>query len=173
MAIVEKTGDILESTCHVTAVPTNCVGVMGAGLAKQVKEQYPGVFTVYRHLHDHRQLKINRPDLVRDPETGRLFLLFPTKKHFRDSSEYFWVQQNLQWIQNNYPEGDLQGIASLALPAVGCGLGNLAWDTVKLYIEQYLSTLELEVHVYPPDVTKLPVPNYPPELQWPDPSSSW
>jgi hypothetical protein len=42
------------------------------------------------------------------------------------------------------------GIATIAMPPLGCGLGGLSWSQVKPLIEKYLSNLPLEVFVYEP-----------------------
>lgn len=40
--------DDLVVVCH----QVNCMGVMGAGLAKQVRNRYPGVYRAYKELCD-------------------------------------------------------------------------------------------------------------------------
>lgn len=40
-------GDILESKCNIICHQVNCQGVMGRGLAKQIKDKYPNVFEKY------------------------------------------------------------------------------------------------------------------------------
>ena len=46
-------GDIFESHCFAAVNPVNCVGVMGAGLAKQFKERYPQMFKEYKKRCDY------------------------------------------------------------------------------------------------------------------------
>lgn len=44
-----------------------------------------------------------------------------------------------------------RGIRSIAVPALGAGLGGLAWSVVRLRIEQALSVLQdVDVRVYEP-----------------------
>ena len=43
-------GNILESDAEALVNPVNCVGVMGAGLAKQFKAKYPEMFDKYKEL---------------------------------------------------------------------------------------------------------------------------
>lgn len=40
-------GDILKSDVDIICHQVNCVGVMGAGLAKQIREKYPEVYQEY------------------------------------------------------------------------------------------------------------------------------
>lgn len=156
MITKEIEGDIWATDCQVIVIPTNCVGVMGKGLAKQLKERHPHVYLVYKYLYNRNQLRIDRPDLIRDAvNLDKLFLLFPTKKHWRDPSELLWVQENLKWITRNHPEGDLQGLTSIAIPPLGCGLGGLPYEAVKALMIEHLSSVEFDVHLYLPTYTPL------------------
>ncbi len=49
-AIVIKHGNILTSNAAYIAQQVNCMGVMGAGLAKSIREKYPAVYDEYREL---------------------------------------------------------------------------------------------------------------------------
>jgi len=44
MEVIYKIGDVLKAETKVIAHQVNCKGVMGAGLAKQVKSKFPIVF---------------------------------------------------------------------------------------------------------------------------------
>ena len=48
-------GNILNATEDIICQQVNCKGVMGAGLAKQIKEKYPEVFESYSEFY-----KINK-----------------------------------------------------------------------------------------------------------------
>lgn len=43
-------GNLLESDAEALVNPVNCVGIMGAGLAKQFKDKYPDMFDRYKEL---------------------------------------------------------------------------------------------------------------------------
>lgn len=44
------------------------------------------------------------------------------------------------------------GITSLAVPALGCGAGQLAWDVVGPVLQEALGRLGIPVELYAPDV---------------------
>lgn len=46
----EVVGDLLKSDVDVIGHQTNCIGVMGAGIALKIKNMYPNVFAKYREL---------------------------------------------------------------------------------------------------------------------------
>ena len=45
--------DIFESGANVICHQVNCQGVMGSGIAKQVREKYPEVYKQYKILCDY------------------------------------------------------------------------------------------------------------------------
>lgn len=45
-------GDLLKSRCDIICHQVNCLGVMGAGIAKQIKEQYPENYKLYKYAVD-------------------------------------------------------------------------------------------------------------------------
>ena len=51
----------------------------------------------------------------------------------------------LKWIQDNYKQ---QGIKSLAMSALGCGLGNLQWQDVGPLMCKFLKELDIQVCIY-------------------------
>ena len=42
-------GDLLESPVQIIAQQVNCKGVMGAGIAKQIRNKYPNIYEPYKH----------------------------------------------------------------------------------------------------------------------------
>ena len=42
--------DIFTTDCDIIVHQVNCYGVMGSGIAKQVKERYPDVYDIYKSL---------------------------------------------------------------------------------------------------------------------------
>ena len=48
--LIIKDGDVLKSGADVIAHQVNCQGVMGGGIAKQIRELYPHVYDEYRDM---------------------------------------------------------------------------------------------------------------------------
>jgi hypothetical protein len=72
---------------------------------------------------------------------------FPTKKSWRKSSEYTFVEDGLDNLIEVISKNNIQ---SIAIPALGSGNGGLQWEKVKKLIEQKLSHLLIDVFVYEP-----------------------
>ena len=142
-------GDIFESNSDAIVNPVNCVGVMGAGLAKQFKERYPDNFRAYQEACRQGQVQPGRVFAFdRGPgKRPRYIFNFPTKRHWREASQMPDIQAGL---------GDLAAhlrqqpdINCIGLPALGCGLGGLKWVDVKREIEGVLEPVtSADVVVY-------------------------
>ena len=78
---------------------------------------------------------------------ARWFLLFATKRHWRDKSRLDDIEAGLEWITKRYKS---EGIESIALPALGCGLGGLDWREVGPLMCRYLSQLDITTAIYLP-----------------------
>lgn len=94
----------------------NCVGVMGAGVAKDFAAQVPGLYADYRRRCALRQVRPGAPYLWTSPDGVRVAML-PTKDHWRDPSRMDWVTSCLDWL------AAIPG--TLHLPLLGCGAGGL------------------------------------------------
>lgn len=62
MIIVQ--GDLLDAPIKYIAHQVNCQGVMGGGVALQIKHRYPKVFDEYKEfIKDYRECNLNEPPL--------------------------------------------------------------------------------------------------------------
>lgn len=139
-------GNIFLTEQRIFTVPVNIEGVMGKGLARDVKRLYPDVFEEYHEACRRRRIAVGTPYLFKYLPT-RWFLFFPTKRKWRQRSLIEDIKSGLQWIMTY--QQDLK-IHSLALPALGCGLGGLKWEEVKPLILHELRHFEGVVEIYEP-----------------------
>ncbi len=163
-------GDMFFSGMQTLTISVNTVGVMGKGLASRAKYQFPDAYVEYQRVCREGLLKMGRPYLYKreaslefqladqpmsltqlNKETW--FLFFPTKRHWRERSSLEGIEQGLRWVQANY---EREGIKSLAMPALGCGLGRLRWEDVGPLMCRYLAPLSIPVRVHLPLEYDLP-----------------
>ena len=157
-------GDLFFSRLHTLTVSVNTVGIMGKGLASRAKYQFPDVYVYYQDLCRSRKLKMGKPfiykretsfdnQLADDPASMKncngetWFLLFATKRHWKEISDYNGIEQGMKWLKENYKK---ENIKSLAIPALGCGLGKLEWKNVGPMMCKYLSEFDIKVQLYLP-----------------------
>jgi O-acetyl-ADP-ribose deacetylase (regulator of RNase III) len=121
----------------------NCVGVMGKGLALEVKKRFPDVYRRYRKACKRGQLGIGKLQLVKTPAAW--VLNFPTKRHWRGPSNLPDIEEGLKKFVSTYKR---KAITSIAFPPLGCGAGGLKWEDVKPVMEKYLAGLDgIEIYV--------------------------
>lgn len=146
--IFEKTGDIFKSGAEVLVNPVNCVGVMGAGLAKQFKIRFPEMFEGYKELCQAGYVCLGEVSIHRSGiEEPRWIVSFPTKHHFRESSELSSITSGLKDLQNVLVKLNVE---SVAIPALGCGLGGLDYADVRAAIFKEFASAPFSVIVYGP-----------------------
>lgn len=166
-------GDIWETSMQVIVVPVNAMGVMGAGMAKEAARRYPeecSEFTkrckefrqireeiapAWRYMPklDFRRAEHNTigkwmSSILNGDSDSRLCML-TTKKHWKNTSTVALVRYGLAYMAREYLVGRQH--LSVAFPALGCGLGGLAWSDVKPLILGYaLLSSHPAVEVYEP-----------------------
>lgn len=138
-------GDLFESEADALVNAVNCVGVMGGGIAAAFKERYPDYFLDYRASCKAGEIKVGKAHVwITQLEQPRYIVSFPTKRHWRSASKLCDVEtalQHLRWVVLGC------SIESIAIPALGCGLGGLEYDEVRPLLCEYLSADLDDCHV--------------------------
>lgn len=165
--IVYKDGDILTGTADVICHQVNCKGVMGGGLAKQIKDKYPAVFRYYKARCDEdakmRQISgISKSGLLglaqicykEDFPVGQvtdkqcivnLFAQdgYGRDKRYTDYDAFRKCLKNLSELLKGW------GAPTIAIPyQIGCGLGGGDWNIILPIIEEELSDYTVEIWKY-------------------------
>ena len=166
-------GDMFFSTLQTLTISVNLQGVMGKGLASRAKYQFPDVYVAYQDACRSRRVTATKPYLYKregsldeeladfgadltTPNAVKWFLLFATKRKWRENSRLEDIEGGLDWIRSNF---QAQGIKSLAMPALGCGLGGLDWKDVGPLMCKYLHGIGIPVAIYLPRERPIP-PQY-------------
>jgi O-acetyl-ADP-ribose deacetylase (regulator of RNase III) len=143
-------GNILESRCAALVNPVNCVGVMGRGLALEFKQRFPVAFTDYADACKAKRLVPGKVlvSYVSD-QNPRWVVQFPTKQHWSRPSRMDYIEDGLISLVQAVR---LHAVESIAIPALGCGLGGLSWHLVRRRIEDAMAPLDglVEVELYSP-----------------------
>ena len=145
-----RTGDILRADAEALVNAVNCVGVMGRGVALQFKNAYPGNFKAYASACARGDVQPGRMFVF---ETGHLtnpkyIVNFPTKRHWRDKSRMADIEAGLSTLGQEIRR---TRIRSIALPALGSGLGGLDWAEVRPRIGAAMRDLDdVQVIVFEP-----------------------
>ena len=145
-----KSGDIFAVNAEAIVNPVNCVGVMGGGLALQFKTRYPENLRAYAEACQADEVQPGRMFVF---ETNisvnpRYIVNFPTKRHWQDDSRIDDIEDGLSDLARIIRDLDIR---SIAVPALGCGLGGLPWNAVRNQIEGALGDFnDVEITVFEP-----------------------
>lgn len=143
-------GDIFNSKTQALINTVNCVGIMGKGIAAEFKKRYPEMFDDYVARCQRGEVKPGVPYLFKSSSlfsTEPHVINFPTKSDWRAASRVEDIEKGLKILVSKYKEW---GVKSIAVPPLGCGNGQLLWETVGPLIYKYLSELDIPVKMYAP-----------------------
>ena len=150
---------------NVIAHSCNCQNVMGAGIAKQIKERYPQAFEADRECYnneyneggnwkvrigDYSKAEIESKFLPNNK--GRIYNLYTqsgysTKKR-EVNYEYFWrslkaMQEDLISIQEETGQPQVLGLPY----GISCGLAGGNWKIIKAIIEDIFLDSPIETYI--------------------------
>lgn len=143
-------GDILTADVEALVNPVNCVGTMGRGVALQFKHAFPANFAAYAAACARGEVRPGRMFVFSTGFVGnpKFIINFPTKRHWRDASRIEDIDTGLEALADEIRACRMR---SVALPALGSGLGRLIWSVVRPRIEAALGPMrEVNVIVYEP-----------------------
>lgn len=128
MGIERGTGNLWTAEVDALVNPVNTVGVMGKGLALAFKEAFPENFVAYAQACKAGELAPGHLHIVQRLAAPRFIVNFPTKRHWRNPSKFEFIREGLTDLVVRVRE---LKIASIAIPALGCGNGGLDWNEVR------------------------------------------
>lgn len=143
-------GNLLDAQDEALVNPVNTVGLMGKGLALAFRHRFDLNHRLYVEACQAGEMQVGKMFVT---ETGQAFgprwvVNFPTKQHWRQPSQLRWVSDGLMDLRRFIAQ---HRVRSIAIPALGAGLGGLAWPDVRVAIELALADLDdVQINVYEP-----------------------
>ncbi|UGO50973.1 macro domain-containing protein [Bacillus phage vB_BanS_Nate] len=144
-------GDVLKAKEDIIGHQCNCQGVMGSGVALQIKEQHPKAFKVYKKLVDEAGETSKRYLL------GKALIVESNDKYIANLFGQFTYGSNGQFTMINALENSLKQLKAfavehdltVALPYnIGCGLAGADWNEVLPLIERVFEGYEDKLTLY-------------------------
>lgn len=135
-----RKGNLFEAGTEALVNAVNTEGVMGKGIALQFKLAFPEMFPSYQHACASGKLRPGTLHVFDRGESSapRFIINFPTKRNWRAKSRLSDVESGLIALGNTIRE---RRFRSIAIPALGCGLGGLDWKQVRSLIECNLAEI--------------------------------
>jgi len=151
-------GNLLEADVEALVNTVNELGVMGKGIARQFREQFPASSAQYMEAAKRGEIRVGRVYATHNESLvgPRWIIHFPTKRQWRDPSQRGWILDGLRDLVRVVKENEIR---SIAVPPLGCGNGGLDWDDVKGDIVEALGSLPgVRTLVYEPTSVYQPMP---------------
>lgn len=138
-------GDIFTTDADIIIHQVNCQGVMGGGVALQVKNKYPEVFRQYKQ---YCNMHINNLGdvLVVPVDKSRQIANFFAQDQYgygRCYTSYDAFEKCLLFMKTYYHD------YSMAIPyLIGCNRGGGDWQVVSKMIEDILGDCDVTIYRY-------------------------
>lgn len=128
--------DILTIQYGIICHQVNCQGVMGAGLAKGIKEAFPQAFLDYMKAYRRDQLQLG--NVIETQISDKIYVASMCGQEFfgRDRNRVYTDYQAFQKCLTGV--NLLQSMTKLPVffpYMIGCGLANGNWQFISQYIE--------------------------------------
>lgn len=146
MALIKIRGDLLESKADFICHQVNCMGVMGSGVAKQVREKWPAVYEDYKNMFEIWKSedllgKITYTN-VGDHYVVNMFSQFKYGYDGARYTNYEAFARCLEQIMKISDPGDTVAFPRL----IGCDRGGANWEIIKKMIEETLVDRDIEIY---------------------------
>ena len=140
-------GNMFDSKAQTFINTVNCVGIMGKGIAAEFKKRFPEMYKDYFTRCERKNVKPGMPYIFKNGLFPPQIVNFPTKTHWRAASHIEDIEKGLKILSEKYKEWNIK---SIAIPPLGCGNGQLLWESVGPLIYKYVSKWDIPVEIYAP-----------------------
>ena len=144
--VVDKSGDLLKSGCDVICHQTNCQGVMGSGIALQIRTQHPEVYKTFLDSFNQGKSKLGEIDVV---QVSRKYIvnMYSQSNYLPrgvNHTNYDAFRACLRKIKERFI--DERENITIGFPAkIGCGLAGGDWNVVRDIIEEEFYDWRVEI----------------------------
>lgn len=143
-------GNLLDSSAKYICHQVNCCGVMGSGVAKQIKEKWPSVFNRYRglcaHYSDDKMSLLGGALFVSIDSDTIVVNLFGQLDYGRDRAytNMDALRKALEKVAERAAVGE-----TIAMPyRIGCGLAGGDWGAVMDMLSEIFANHHLTLYKY-------------------------
>lgn len=137
-------------TCNETIIAhgVNCCGVFNSGVAGAIKDFYPFAKEKYHAKYDTERWNLGEVQLCSDPSTTKQIINCATQSSFgkdpkKQYASYEAIKTCMQKVKNYAKERNL----TIAIPKIGCGLGNANWEKVELILLEIFNDYDITVYI--------------------------
>lgn len=141
-------GDIFTTKCNIIGHGVNCRGVFNAGIAQQIRKKYSEAFDAYIMKYSSTGWRQGDVQVVKiHKESNRFIANLATQYDYGRNGQYASITYIDDCIGKLFEYALKYGL-SVAVPAIGCGLGGLKPDLVKEVFEKHAKTSLVYMEVW-------------------------
>lgn len=145
-------GDLLQSECDIIIHQANCLGIMGAGIAKQIKNLYPEVYKAdlsfpipvkdLNRVGEFSYAEVTNPYTNKKQTIVNMYSQYDIGK---GKTNYYAMEKALKKIILFY----LSPAKKIGLPyGIGCGLAGGDWEEVYSILEKVSEEYHQDLYLY-------------------------
>lgn len=140
MEIIYKQGNVLDAHTDVIAHQVNCQGVMGSGVAKQIRDKWPNVYkeycSYYLNKNDNIPDLLGKCQLVEVSDTQYVANLFGQQYYGKSGKRYTSYDAIYNALTSLAVQMLDNGMESLAIPfKMSSDRGGADWDVILAMIQ--------------------------------------
>jgi O-acetyl-ADP-ribose deacetylase (regulator of RNase III) len=153
MKIIYKTGNLLDAQTDVIAHQVNCQGVMGSGVAKQIREKWANVYTAYKAEYD-LFTDLNKPllgncQLVQVNDHQYVANLFGQDKYGYDNKRYTSYDGIYDALVSLASQMKDNNMNSVAFPYyMSSDRGGADWSIISLMITAVFKHTNVQIEIW-------------------------
>lgn len=150
MPIKYVTGDVVEAfkrgEVDVLVHGCNACGVMGSGIAKQIKDEFPWAYDAYKKFEKEYGLSLGTWSYQFHPMNNKLqgvINLITQDKYLPRDTRHFsydYFSNSMTSLSNQFTN------KIIAMPKIGAGLGGGDWKIIEAIIESAFQDREVLVY---------------------------
>lgn len=150
MEIVYKKGNLLDAQTNVIAHQVNCQGVMGSGVAKQIKEKWPDVFAQYSyHTTMLENACLGNCQMVQINELQFVANLFGQRYYGRENLRYTSYDGIYDALAKLQVYMDNRNCNSVAFPyKMSSDRGGADWNVILAMIESVFKNTNITIEIW-------------------------
>lgn len=162
MEIIYKNGNLLDAQTDVIAHQVNCQGVMGSGVAKQIKEKWPKVFEEYKCICKPTKMVVSASPVLsrmlgmcqlvdRTGNNSGEFVanLFAQHDYGRDYKRYTNYEAIYVSLNSLKEQMDREFLTSVAFPyKMSSDRGGADWDIILAMIKSVFKDTDITIEIW-------------------------
>lgn len=155
MEIIYKDGDLLDAQTDIIAHQVNCKGIMGAGIALQIKNKWPIVFEEYEKVLENtwQFFPLGSCQLVNIEDSRYVANLFGQNKYGKGNVRYTSYDAIHEALSELVSKMTAYNLKSVAFPyGMSSGFGGADWDIILAMIKSVFKDTNVIIEIWKYDV---------------------